>query len=95
MTTKRPIQTTPARDRHRGRSAHATTDPARGERDQEQTAAAWLYAWSYDALRPTGGLLAARLSTPAVLRPGTASRVSPRPRRRQTSRLRVVNPHTE
>ena len=94
MTTKRPIQTTPAPERHRGRSAHQATDPARGECDQEQAAAAWLYAWSYDALRPTGGLLAARLSTPAVLRPGTVSRVSPRTRR-QTSRLRVVNPHTE
>ena len=78
MTTKRPIPTTPALDR-RGRSAHDTTDPARGERDHERAAAQWLYAWSYEALRPTGELLAARLTTPAVLRPGTVGRVSPPP----------------
>ncbi len=83
MTTKRPIPTTPALDRCRGRSAHDTTDPADGER--ERAAAQWLYAWSYEALRPTGELLAARLTTPAILRPGTIGRVSPRTRRRQTS----------
>jgi len=68
MTTKRPTPTTPALDRPRGQSAHDTTDPSLGEREQEQ-AAQWLYAWSYEALRPTGELLAARLTTPR--RPST------------------------
>ena len=88
MTTKRPIPTTPARDRLRGRSAHDTTS----EREQERAAAQWLYEWSYEALRPTGELLAARLATPAVLRPG---RVLARTRRRQASPLRLVSPHGE
>ena len=92
MTTKRPTPTTPALDRHR-RSAHDTTDPA--HREREQAAAQWLYAWSYEALRPTGELLAARLTTPAVLRPGGVGRVSPRTRRRQSSPLSAVSPHEE
>jgi hypothetical protein len=79
MTTKRPIATTPAPDRRRRRSGHDTTDPA-GERDDEQADARWLYAWSYNALRPTGERLAARLTTPAVLRPGKVGRA----RRRHT-----------
>ncbi|MGZ6639851.1 MAG: hypothetical protein ACXVII_44435 [Solirubrobacteraceae bacterium] len=85
MTTKRPVPTTPAPDRRRGRSAHDATDPARAERDHDRADARWLYAWSYDALRPTGELLAARLTTPAILRPSTIGRVSRRTRRRQTS----------
>ncbi len=93
MTTKRPIATRPALDRSRGRSGHDATHPARGELDQEQAAAQWLYAWSYDALRPTGELFAARLTTPAVLRPGT--RVSPRTRRRQTPPLSSVSRYAE
>jgi hypothetical protein len=74
MTTKRPIPTTPALDRRRGRSAHDTTDPTQAEREHEheQAAAQWLYAWSYETLRPTGELLAARLTTPAVLRRETS-----------------------
>ena len=80
MTTRRPIATTPAPDRRRRRSGHDTTTPAR-ERDHEQADARWLYAWSYNALRPTGELLAARLSAPAVLRPGKVGRT----RRRRTS----------
>ncbi len=96
MTTKRPIATRPALDRRRRRRAgHDTTDPARGERDQEQADARWLYAWSYDALRPTGELLATRLTTPTVLRPGRVGRVSPRTRRRRTSALSLVSPHGE
>ena len=95
MTTKRPTPTTPALDRPRGQSAHDTTDPFLGEREQEHAAARWLYAWSYEALRPTGELLAARLTTPAVLRPGTIGRGSPHSRRRQTSPLRLVSPHGE
>jgi len=63
------------------------TDAARGERDHEQADARWLYAWSYDALRPTGELLAARLTTPAAVRPGRVGRVSRRARRRHTSSL--------
>jgi len=96
MTTKRPISIKPSLDR-RGRSAHDTTDPARGEREHEQAAAQWLYAWSYEALRPTGELLAARLTTPVVLRPGTIGRVSRHCRRRQASPLRLVlvSPHGE
>jgi len=64
MTTKRPIATRPAPDRRPRRSAHDPTDPRPSERDHEQADARWLYAWSYDALRPTGELLAARLTTP-------------------------------
>ena len=94
MTTKRPTPTTPALDR-RGRSTHDTTDPTHREREHERAAAQWLYAWSYEALRPTGELLAARLTTPAVLRPGTIGRVSPRTRRRQTSPLSLVSLHGE
>jgi hypothetical protein len=96
MTTKRPIATTPAPDRRRRRSGHDTTDPAR-ERDREEADARWLYAWSYDALRPTGELLAARLTTPAVLRLGRVGRVSPRTRRRHAypPRLSVVTAVTD
>jgi len=86
MTTKRTIPTPPAPDRRRRRSRHDTTDPAR-ERDHEQADAQWLYAWSHDALQPTGELLAARLTTPAVLRPGRVGRVSHLTRRRHTSPL--------
>ena len=88
MTIKRPTPRTPALDRLGERSAHDTS----GEREQERAAAQWLYAWSHEALRPTGELLAARLTTPAVVRPG---RVSARTRRRQTSPLRLVSPHGE
>ena len=85
MTTKRPIPTTPAPDRRRGgQRTTRQTRPVR-ERDHERADARWLYAWSYDALRPTGELLAARLTTPAILRPSTIGRVSRRTRRRQTS----------
>jgi len=72
------------------------TDPARGERDHEQADARWLYAWSYDALRPTGERLAARLTAPAVLRPGRVGRVSRRARRRHTPlRVSVVTAVTD
>jgi hypothetical protein len=85
MTTKPPTAIRRARDRRPSPPAPDATDPTRGERDHEQAAALWLYAWSYDALRPTGELLAARLTTPAVLRPGgRIGRISPRNRRRQT-----------
>jgi hypothetical protein len=78
MTTKRPISTRPALDHRPSRSRPDATDPARAEHDQERAAALWLYRWSYDALRPTGELLAARVTTPAVLRPGRkVGRASP------------------
>ena len=84
MTTKRPTAIRP--DRRSSLSELDATDPPSGERDHEQAAALWLYAWSYDALRPTGELLAARLTTPAVLRPGSRiSRIPPRNRLRSTS----------
>ena len=70
MTTKRPIAIRPALALISGPDA---TDPARAERDHEPAAALWLYAWSYDALRPTGELLAARLTTPAVASTGQES----------------------
>ena len=84
MTTKRPTAIRPARDRRPAPPVPDATDPARGELDDELAAAVWLHAWSHDALRPTGELLAARLSTPPVLRPGRRlGRISPRDRRRQ------------
>jgi hypothetical protein len=92
MTTKRPIAAGPAPDRRRRRSGHDTTDSADRERDHEQADARWLYAWSYDALRPTGELLAARLTTAAVVRPGRVGRVSPRARRRHTPRRGQLRP---
>jgi hypothetical protein len=84
MTTKRPIAIRPALALLSGPDS---TDPARAaEREHERAAAVWLYAWSYDALRPTGELLAASVTTPAVLRPGRrVVRISPRSRPRQTS----------
>ena len=84
MTAKRPIAIRPAVALISGPDV---IDPARVDREHEQTAVAWLYAWSYDALRPTGELLAARLSTPSVLRPGRrVGRISPpKSTRRQTS----------
>jgi hypothetical protein len=86
MTTNRPIAIRPVLDRRPLLPRPDTTDAARGQRNQERAAAVWLYAWSYDALRPTGELLAARLTNPAVLRPGRkATRISPRTRRRQAS----------
>jgi hypothetical protein len=95
MTTKRPIATRPAPDRRRRRSLHDTTDPAHGERDHEQADARWLYAWSYDALRPTGELLAARLTTPRrpsprQSRPRLASHSTP-----PHPPLSVVSPYGE
>ena len=75
MTTKRPIATTPAPDRRPRRSGHDTTDQARSEpRSRPSPDARWLYASSCDtALRPTGELLAARLSAPRPpFRPGRA-----------------------
>jgi len=79
VTTDRPTAIRPAVDRRRSRAEPDATDPARGERDRERAAALWLYAWSYEALRPTGEFLAARLATPAVLRPGKrVGRLSPR-----------------
>ena len=95
MTTKRPIATRPAPNHRRRRSRHDPTEPARRERDHEQADARWLYAWSHDALRPTGELLAARLTTPAALRPGKVGRGSPRTRRRHTSPLSSVSPNRE
>ena len=95
MTTKRPIATRPAPDRRQRRSGHDTTNPAR-ERDHEQADARWLYEWSYDALRPTGERLAARLTAPAVLRPSKVGRVSRRNRRRHTPlRVSVVTAVTD
>jgi hypothetical protein len=84
MTTRRPIATRPPLDRRRLLSGPDAPDPAGDERDHDRAAARWLYEWSYDALRPTGELLAARLTSPAVLRPGSrATRISTR--RRQVS----------
>ena len=82
MTTDRPTAIRPAVDCRPSRSEPDATDPARGERDREEAAALWLYAWSYEGLRPTSELLAARLTTPAVLRPGRrVRRLSPRQQR--------------
>jgi hypothetical protein len=83
MTTKRPTAIRPALERRRSPSGPDATDPAGGERDHEQAAALWLYEWSYEALRPTGELLAARLTAPPVLRPGRRiGRIAPHNRRR-------------
>jgi hypothetical protein len=82
MTTDRPTAIRPPVDRRRPRSEPDATEAARDERDRERAAALWLYAWSYEALRPTGELLAARLTTPAVVRPGRrVGRLSPRRQR--------------
>jgi hypothetical protein len=86
MTPKRPAGISHrGLDRRRSLTAPDATDLARGERDHERADARWLYAWSYDALQPTGELLARRLTTPARLRPGRRPGViSPGSRRRQT-----------
>ena len=85
MTTKRPIATRPAPTAARGGQRTTRQTRAPSERDHGRADTRWLSAWSYDALRPTGELLAARLTTPAALRPGRVGRVSPRTRRRHTS----------
>ncbi len=82
MTTRRPIAVRPAIDR-RHLCAVDTKDSARCEREIERDAALWLYAWSYDALRPTGEHLAARLTSPPVFRPGKRVGRIPRHSRRQ------------
>jgi hypothetical protein len=83
MTAKRPITIRPALALTSGPDV---IDPARAEREHENAAVEWLYAWSHDALRPTGELLAARLSTPVALRPGRrVGRIPRRSRRRQSS----------
>ena len=64
MTTRRPIATRPPLDRRPSLSEPDAPEPAGDERDHELAAARWLYEWSYDALRPTGELLAARLTSP-------------------------------
>jgi hypothetical protein len=85
MTPERPIAVRPGLDRRRSPIRPDTSDPARGEQDEEHAAALWLYAWSHDALRPTGELLARRLT--ALLRPGSpVARISPRNRHRPSRR---------
>ena len=42
-------------------SRRGVTDAGSAQREDER-AALWLYAWSHDALRPTGEPLAARLT---------------------------------
>jgi hypothetical protein len=87
MTPRRPTGiSSRGLDRRRSLTGPDATDLARGERDHEPADARWLYAWSYDALQPTGELLARRLTTPARFRPGRRLGViSPGGRRRQTS----------
>jgi hypothetical protein len=82
MTPKRPTGVSSrGLDRRRSLTGPDATDLARAERDHERADAQWLYAWSYDALRPTGELLASRITSPAVLRPGSkATPISPRRR---------------
>ena len=83
MSAKRPGAKRPALGRRRSLSRRDATDPAGGQRDDERDDALWLYAWSHDALRPTGELLAARVTRRAVVRPGTrVARISPGPSRR-------------
>ena len=81
MSAKRP----PARPvlvYSRPVSRCAATDAAGAQREDER-AALWLYAWSHDALRPTGEPLAARLTSRARVRPGgRVGRLSPRRSRR-------------
>jgi hypothetical protein len=87
MTPKRPIAVGPSRDCRRSLVRPDTSDPARGEQDDEYAAALWLYAWSHDAMRPTGELLARRLTAPFLLRPGsTVARISPNNRHRPAPR---------
>jgi hypothetical protein len=88
MSAKRPVAARPVLVYSRPVSRREATNPAGGQHDDER-AARWLYAWSHDALRPTGELLAARLTSRAVVRPGRrVGRVSPgrsrRPRNRAT-----------
>ena len=87
MTQKRPIAVNPGLDRRRSLIRPDTSDPAHVEHDDEHAAALWLYAWSHDALRPTGELLARRLTAPFLLRPGSkVARISPSNRHRQAPR---------
>lgn len=88
MTQKRPIAVSPGLDRRRSLIRPDTSDhPDRVEHDHEHAAALWLYAWSHDALRPTGELLARRLTAPFLLRPGSKlARILPSNRHRQAPR---------
>ncbi len=82
MSTKRPGAKRPALGRRRSRSRPDATHPVARERDDERDAL-WLYAWSHDALRPTGELLAERVTRRAVIRPcRRVARISPGPTRR-------------
>ena len=82
MNAKRPGTKRPALGRRRSLPRRDATDQAGDQRDHERDDALWLYAWSHDALRPTGELLAARVTSPAVVRPGTkVTRISPGPSR--------------
>jgi hypothetical protein len=65
MSAKRPVAARPVLVYSRPVPRRDATDPAGGQRDDER-AALWLYAWSHDALRPTGELLAARLTSRAA-----------------------------
>jgi len=86
-TTVRQIAIRPAVERRRSPPRPDATDAPGGERDREQAAALWLYAWSHEALRPTGELLAERLTTPTALRPGKRiGRLSARRPRQLNSR---------
>jgi len=86
MSPTRPIAVRPAIDRRRLLSWRDALEPVGNARDQEQAAAAWLYAWSYEALRPTGELLAERLARPVVVRPARrVRRISPSTRQRSAA----------
>ena len=50
-------------------------------RDDDQFAADWLYAWSYEELCPYDEDLAARVTTPAVVLPARETNVAKRRRR--------------
>ena len=79
---KRPGTKRPALGRRRSPSRPNATHPADRERNDERDAL-WLYAWSYEALHPTGELLAQRVTRRAVVRPGRrVARISRGNRRR-------------
>lgn len=83
MSAKRPGAVRPALGRRRSLTWRDATDPAGRARDDERDYAVWLYAWSHVALRPTGVLLAARLTSRSVVRPGSkVGRISPHGSRR-------------
>jgi hypothetical protein len=69
MSTKRPVAVRGVLKHNGSLASLRRADPTPADREDERSAAAWLYHWSYEQLRPSGEVLAARVTRPTVALP--------------------------